>query len=120
MKLLKVSLSIDTIDAKFKVFEFEGEKKTKSYVLNSRTHVYSNGERKKEVVNKIVSFDKLMKPTTRQWDTHKSVRYGLWCLPEQLEEAKELLKNYITSIVHKVQEDYHKMVINFNTLKELD
>lgn len=101
MHLNKVAISIDKRGVICKTYTYKYTASKKNYLLSHQIH--EDGEH--ETINKRVSFDSLMIPQTIFHENHRQMRYTAWCLPEQIEETKQILKDKILAKIKEIKED---------------
>ena len=81
-KLYKVSSSLETSGYKTKIREYEVKTTPKCYVC--------------DIENIRINKDRIMKIDTIMVENHSSIRYFIYCLNGQQEEALSMLKKHIT------------------------
>ncbi len=87
MELLMIRVRLD---------ERGWDKRVETWEVKDTGKCYSN-------VGNRISKDKLMKPDSIFFESHKWFHYFTYCLPEQVENAKDMLTNHILAKFKQVK-----------------
>lgn len=110
MKLLYVEVTVST-NAKMKarVVEHEAEEKSKTYTYTNK--VGDTKRVKKDDIMKIDSFY-----TNTISDHYGMIGFHVYCLPEDEEKAKKILKNKVHKKIEALNDSTSKLIMNYRDI----
>lgn len=99
IKLLRVGLSLMPDGFRERRVEWIGKETEKLYIVKRSDDSSDNRNIKK---------DSLLIPSTSFIISHRLISFSLWCFPEDLEKAKQILKDKVIAVAKEVREESDK------------